>query len=277
MPVDNSPRPSGAHRPAGSSGGGVSKALIALIAALVVGALVVLGIWLFGQDDDDELAQGASDSASSPGSSEGSEDGASLPAGAAVPQGLDAEPTGVTVGEAGGPELTIFEDFQCPACKDFEDMLGEDINQRVDDGEVQVTYFPMTFLDGNIPGENSERATSAAYCALDQGRYREYHDIVFENQPQEGQGFEDAQLKDFGEQAGIEGDALSTFETCVDEGTYREYARASNARAGEIGVNGTPTVYLNGQRMELSNQEDFVTQVDEAGAPQTSDATPSAS
>lgn len=275
MPVDNSPRPSGAHRPAGSSGGGVSKALIALIAALVVGALVVLGIWLFGQDDENESEQGASSSSSQSGDE--SSDGETSSGDMAVPKGLDAKPSGVVTGEAGGPELIIFEDFQCPACKDFEDMLGEDINQRVDDGEVQVTYFPMTFLDGNIPGENSERATSAAYCALDQGRYREYHDIVFENQPQEGQGFEDAQLKDFGEQAGIEGDALSTFETCVDEGTYREYARASNARAGEIGVNGTPTVYLNGQRMELSNEEEFLTQLDEAGAPQKSDASPSAS
>ncbi|ACV06323.1 thioredoxin domain-containing protein [Kytococcus sedentarius] len=276
MPVDNSPRPSGAHRPAGSSGGGVSKALIALIAALVVGALVVLGIWLLGQGDDDDSTAAPS---SSTNSQSGSGDPSSgTPADMAVPQGMPEKPAGVTVGEAGGPELIIFEDFQCPACKSFEDLLGDDIATMIDDGKAQVTYFPKTFLDGNLGTDHSERAASAAFCASDGGKFREYHDALFANHPErEGDGWTDEQLKGFGKDAGLEGDALATFEKCVADGTYREYAKASEARSSEMGVMSTPTVYLNGQRMELTNAEDFRKQVDEAGAPQKSDASPSAS
>lgn len=276
MPVDNSPRPSGAHRPTGSSGGGVSKALIALIAALVVGALVVLGIWLFGQDDENESEQGASSSSSQSGDE--SSNGETSSGDMAVPKGLDAKPSGVVTGEAGGPELIIFEDFQCPACKSFEDLLGDDIATMIDDGKAQVTYFPKTFLDGNLGTDHSERAASAAFCASDGGKFREYHDALFANHPErEGDGWTDEQLKGFGKDAGLEGDALATFEKCVADGTYREYAKASEARSSEMGVMSTPTVYLNGQRMELTNAEDFRKQVDEAGAPQKSDASPSAS
>lgn len=276
MPVDNSPRPSGAHRPAGSSGGGVSKALIALIAALVVGALVVLGIWLFGQDDEKDSEQGASSSSSQSGDE--SSDGETGSGDMAVPKGLNAKPSGVVTGEAGGPELIIFEDFQCPACKSFEDLLGDDIATMIDDGKAQVTYFPKTFLDGNLGTDHSERAASAAFCASDGGKFREYHDALFANHPErEGDGWTDEQLKGFGKDAGLEGDALATFEKCVADGTYREYAKASEARSSEMGVMSTPTVYLNGQRMELTNAEDFRKQVDEAGAPQKSDASPSAS
>mgnify|MGYP002653344958 FL=1 len=63
----------------------------------------------------------------------------------------------------------------------------------------------------------------------------------------------------------------------MDDGTYREYAKASNAAANEMGVQSTPTIYLNGQRMELSNEEEFLKQLDEAGAPKKADAIPSAS
>lgn len=273
MPVDNSPRPSGAHAARTSGGGGVSKALIGLIAALLVGALVVLGIWLMNKDDDEKAADGASadgSSASSAGS-EGSADGE-----IAVPKGLPADASGLTVGKAGGPELALFEDFQCPACKAAEEVLGDEINKRIDAGELQVTYHAKTFLD-RLPGENSERAAGAAFCASDAGKFREYHDVIFANQPEEGVGYTDDVLKGFGKEAGIEGDALKTFESCVDDGTYRAYALKAEAYSNELGVTSTPTYFLNGQRMELTNLEDFQKALDEAGAPKKVDASADAS
>ncbi|WP_374929609.1 DsbA family protein [Kytococcus sedentarius] len=277
MPVDNSPRPSGAHRPSGApgGGGGVSKALIALIAALVVGALVVLGIWLFGQGDEDEPTDDTSNSSSEAGGdeSEGDDTGGEH---MAVPNGMEAEPAGVVTGKAGGPELIVFEDFQCPHCKTFEEMLGDDIKQRAQDGKIQATYFPMTFMDRDMV-DHSERATSAAFCAADQDKYVEFKDQVFANQKEDGSGWSDDDLKGYGKEIGLEGDALSTFEQCVQDGTYREYAKATNAAANEMGVQSTPTIYLNGQRMELSNEEAFLEELDSAGAPKKADASPSAS
>ncbi|MFC0359999.1 MULTISPECIES: DsbA family protein [Kytococcus] len=267
MPVDTSPRPSSAHRPKNSSGGGVSKALIALIAALLVAALVVVGIWAFGKKDDKPSSDESSTSTSSG-------DGSAAPA--KTPKGMKADKTGVVVGKAGRPELAIFEDFQCPGCKGFEDMLGEGISQRVDEGKLQVTYHPKTFLDNNFPGEHSTRAASAAYCAQDAGKFREYHNTVFKNQPEkEGDGWTDDDLKRFGKDAGIEGDALKTFEKCVDDKTYADYALKSEQYSNELGVTGTPTVYLNGELIDLQqlkSKEEFFSKIDEAGAPKKSDA-----
>ncbi|WP_462417652.1 DsbA family protein [Kytococcus sp. Marseille-QA3725] len=263
MPVDNSPRPSGTHRPKNSSGGGgVSKALIALIAALLVAALVVLGVWLFGKDDE---KKGGGEESSAASSEEGGSGGK-----VKAPKGMSADETGVVVGESGGPEVAIFEDFQCPGCKSMEELLGDEINKRVDSGDIQVTYHVKTFLDGNIPGENSVRAASAAFCAQDAGKFREYHDTVFDNQPEEGEGYTDDDLKKFGKDAGIKGGDLKTFEKCVDEGTYKELAQKSEAETSEMGVTSTPTVYINGEHHELSNKEDFVKALDEAGAPEKS-------
>lgn len=267
MPVDTSPRPSGAHRPKNSSGGGVSKALIALIAALLVAALVVLGIWAFGKKDgEDEPADDQSSSSSS---------GDESAAPAKTPKGLPKDASGITIGKAGGPELAVFEDFQCPGCKGFEDMLGEGISQRVDEGKLQVTYHLKTFLD-RMPGEHSVRAASAAYCASDAGKFREYHDTVFKNQPEnEGDGWTDDDLKRFGKDAGIEGDALKTFEKCVDDKTYTDYALKGEQYSNELGVTGTPTLYLNGELFDLQqlkSKEEFFAKLDEAGAPKKSDA-----
>jgi len=156
---------------------------------------------------------------------------------------------GVPVGSApeSAPALTIWEDFQCPACGAVEKLNGAGIQALAEEGAVRLIWRPTTFLDGNLRNDASARATAAWGCAVDQGKSVEYHDWVYANQPaQEGSGWTNDQLKQFGADVGIQGDAFTTFTSCIDDGTYLQWAKNSTAIFDRDGVQGTPAAFLNG-------------------------------
>jgi protein-disulfide isomerase len=166
-------------------------------------------------------------------------------------------PTGITADTGYGfqvntaadkPSVEIFEDFQCPACAQFEQTYGPLIQQEAADGNIQLTYRIMTFLDNNLNSDHSLRAANALGCSIDAGAGEPYHNTIYANQPaQEGAGWTDDQLKQFGADVGITGEAKTTFDQCVDAGTYEGWAQLSNQAAFDAGVTGTPTVQVNWQ------------------------------
>jgi protein-disulfide isomerase len=84
--------------------------------------------------------------------------------------------------------LVEFSDFQCPYCKKFTDEIEPAIMRDfVSTGKVLFKYVPYSFLDDNSPGRESKNAAEAAYCAGDQGKFWEYHDMLFTNQGGENQ------------------------------------------------------------------------------------------
>lgn len=93
---------------------------------------------------------------------------------------------GTTLGAAGAPvEISIYEDYQCPFCGQFSrETLPEVIENHVRNGEAAVESRPMTFL-----GEDSVEAAGAALAAGEQGRYWQYHSLLFENQGAENSGY----------------------------------------------------------------------------------------
>ncbi len=174
-------------------------------------------------------------------------------ASAAVPAGVlpsgDAHEFGVPYGTAaaGAPVLEIWEDFQCPSCRVVEEQNGAGISKLAEEGKVALIWRPTTFLDRNLQNDASARAVAAWGCAIDAGKTREFHDTVFTNQPEiEGDGYTQAQLIGFGEQAGISGDALATFTTCVTDGTYLTWAANSTQVFYDSEIQGTPYALLNG-------------------------------
>lgn len=97
----------------------------------------------------------------------------------APPSADSALPTGVTSANgygfqvntvAGAPSVEIFEDFQCPACANLEQVYGPMIQQLAADGEIQLTYRPMIFLDNNLNTDHSLRAANARLCHHRRGR-----------------------------------------------------------------------------------------------------------
>jgi protein-disulfide isomerase len=201
---------------------------------------------------------------------------------AALPTGVSSDTYGVPYGagwtaanEAKLPTLEIWEDFQCPICKEVEEVAGAQIEALADAGKVKLLYRPATFLDRNptVRADNtangnpnsSARATSAWGCAVDQGKSGEYHSAIFDAQPaQEGDGYSDQTLIDLGAQVGVADQAV--FATCVQEGTYLPWAANSDAeftKLSEAQANagnsrfGTPAAFLNGTLISNSDLVDI--------------------
>lgn len=189
---------------------------------------------------------------------------------AALPAGVTGPTYGASVGTVEQPVLDIYEDFQCPACAQFESATGPLLDEMVTASQVKVVYHPMNFLDKNLGNDSSTRAAAAFGCAVDAGATQKYHDVVFANQPaQEGTGYTQEQLKEFGVQAGISGAALDTFNACVDASTYLEWPTLVNQEASARGVSGTPTLYLNGEKIDqtkLTTVDAFKQMILDAGS-----------
>jgi protein-disulfide isomerase len=176
-------------------------------------------------------------------------------ANASVPAGVTAT-KGYPTGTATKPVLDIYEDFQCPNCRDFEAANRSQIEALATDGKAQVVYHTLTFLDSSNTAnggiaKSSTRAANAAACAQDQGTFLAYHDQLFRNQSQkEGAGWTDDQLKAFGSAAGIPDQ--SRFEQCVSSGQFNGFLTQVTAEADQRQVTGTPSFFVDGVAVDIT-------------------------
>ncbi len=143
--------------------------------------------------------------------------------------------------------LTIWEDFRCPACKSFEDLYRDVIHDLEAKGLLKVDYHLVTLIDAKMGGSGSLKAANAAACAQDAGKFTAYHDVLFQNQPQE---IDDAYGKNAKllELAGkVEGLDTPEFRRCVEDGTHNSWVAKSQETFAAQNFRGTPTVQLNGK------------------------------
>ncbi|ARF54847.1 DsbA family protein [Streptomyces gilvosporeus] len=194
------------------------------------------------------------------------------------------EKPSVPVGAPNAPvKLTVWEDFRCPACRQFETGFRPVIHELEDSGRLRTEYHLATIIDGNTGGRGSHTAANAALCAQDAGRFRAFHDMLYSQQPPEEQDrFADKkyllQLA-----VKIKGLPSSAFTKCVNDGRYDGFVEKSSTAFSGSGYQGTPTVLLGGK--DLSKEKggkfspaDFKKMVLEAskgkplGTPQTPQA-----
>jgi len=156
-------------------------------------------------------------------------------------------------------KLVEYADFQCPYCRVFHDDTEELIVENyVKTGKVYLTYRSFgNWVSQNAGGGNSESQDSAAaaYCAGDQGKFWEYHDILFANQNGENAGdFARRRLDAFAQQLGLDATA---FASCMDSNKYADKV-AQDQTDGVAAIKasptydpaqgyGTPSFFLNGQ------------------------------
>ena len=171
-------------------------------------------------------------------------------------------PVGVVGGTGGGilvdpaaanlkvPTVDVYADFQCPICGQFEATFGPTLTSLAKAGEIKYVVHMMSFLDTNLGNDSSKRATNAAACAADAGKFGEYHSAVFAGQPaKEGDGYTDAQLTEFAKTAGITGTALTTWQKCTSSGQHNQYVADVADTSGKAGITSTPTLKLNGKEI----------------------------
>jgi protein-disulfide isomerase len=171
--------------------------------------------------------------------------------------------TGFAVGNASAKAaVELYEDFQCPACREFEQDAGPALRAFVDAGAARVVYRPIAFLDRASTTRYSTRSLSAAACAADAGVFARMHDLLYANQPAEGTaGLTDDQLIALGRQAGASGEG---FAACVRDKRYRAWTATVTDTASKAGVNSTPTVRVNGQPLSNPTKENLTAAIQAA-------------
>ncbi len=167
---------------------------------------------------------------------------------------------GYSIGAPDAPvQMEVWEDFQCPYCARWtfqvEPLVLENL---VKTGLVRLTFRPMAFL-----GEESRWAVVAADLAAEQNRFWPFHDILFANQLGENVGsFGLDRLLAVGEMAGLDMDAYRAgLVLDVARERFARIQAASNAGAQALGITGTPSVVVNGTRLEAPDFESIVAAV----------------
>lgn len=153
--------------------------------------------------------------------------------------------------------LSIYEDFQCPHCRDFEKTFGPAINKIVESGAAAVDYNMVAILNKSNGGY-SARAANAAYCVADENKdaFVRFHSALFAQQPQEGSGTgpDNAALIETARQAGAGG----SVPDCVNKGRYDKMVKGLAAASK---ITATPTIRLNGQDISPANPDELLAKV----------------
>lgn len=201
--------------------------------------------------------------------------------------GGDATPTVVTEdgsirmsGAAPGTQpkavVTITEDFQCPACGQFEKTMGETVVGLAARPDVAVDYRTISFLDLNFKNKYSTSTMNASLCVAEAtGKkgdftiWKKYHDLLFANQVEEGtEGIPDDKLVALAKEAG----APDAVESCITDRSYGQWIRshsddvmANKFNPGQQ-FQGTPWVLVNGKTVNVKSPEELTNAVNAAVA-----------
>ena len=145
--------------------------------------------------------------------------------------------------------IDIWEDPQCPVCKNFEDANGDYIESLVRDKKATVRFHVLSFL-----GDESVRAANASFCAADEGQYLDFHHALYAVQsPLENSGFwSNEKLAAIGAKIGI---SSKKFADCVNKGSKIDLVKANYDSMEKFGVKGTPTVFINGKLWERKSPD----------------------
>ena len=162
----------------------------------------------------------------------------------------------------GDPNATIsiieFSDFQCPFCARFHiQTLPSILEEYVDQGKVKLIFrdFPIQNIHPNaLP------ASVAAECANEQGKFKEMHDKLFDNQ-QEWSGLEMTKTVLLFSQYALEiGVEQEIFDSCLTSGKYIEEIRNDLKDGRDYGVSGTPGFFIGNDQIgyvELKGAQPF--------------------
>jgi protein-disulfide isomerase len=154
-------------------------------------------------------------------------------------------------------QLVEFLDFECPSCGSIHPVVEELKTEFGDRITFVHRHFPLTMHP------NSGQAALAAEAAAQQGRYQEMANRLFETQP-EWAGSRESQaplFRSYAEEMGLD---LALFDAAVADQQTEERVLADIADGEALGVTGTPTFFLNGEKLTLTTKADFRQQLADA-------------
>ena len=172
---------------------------------------------------------------------------------------------GILKGNPDAPVQVIeFADFECPGCAHFATITGPDVMRRlVETGEVAFRFFdlPLDMHRHSVPAHN------AAHCANEQGKFWEYHDLLFDGQFEwNTQGTRNPKrlFEGYARRVGLD---LAQWRDCYDTGRMLPQIMANRDEANRLRVSSTPTFIIGDQMVSGSIPYDqFRRMVDAAKA-----------
>jgi protein-disulfide isomerase len=207
------------------------KISAALVAAFVVAVAVFLGV-----------SRGNSDTSGAESS------------GAAV---VRDDSHRLSTADDGNVTLVEFLDFECESCLaayPFVEQLRDEYDGRV---TFVARYFPM-------PGHaNAENAAVAVEAAAQQGRFEDMYHRMYETQTEWGESQESkaALFRSFAEDLGLD---MADYDAAVSDPATLERVLQDREDGLALGVEGTPTFFLNGEKVEAETTDEFVELIDAA-------------
>ncbi|MFI7415626.1 DsbA family protein [Streptomyces sp. NPDC049627] len=175
-----------------------------------------------------------------------------------LPERLGADGITISVGDPGAPvKVHLYEDPRCPYCEEFETTGGgPQLRQALLDRWARAEYTLASFLDDRVGGLGSKKAVNALRAALEEGKFVEYHEVLYANQPEESvDGYTDAYLLQLAGK--VEGLRSAKFDAAVRSMKYRAFVNASEEAYEKAGGAkepegpGTPTAVINDKRIPL--------------------------
>lgn len=161
--------------------------------------------------------------------------------------------------------ITVVEDFQCPACKQFESIMGPTLNGFKDNPKVAVDYVSINMLDQMSTTEYSTRAANASMCVAEKtgkdgdfDTWMTFHNALFTSQPAEGgAGLADTQLVSIAKDAGV-----TDVADCIKNLEYSKWIDEATATTmGQPGFEGTPSVRINGDVVKVGTPDELQAKV----------------
>ena len=144
------------------------------------------------------------------------------------------------LGDPDAPVTIVeFGDYQCHQCYNwFHNTKPAITRDYIDTGKANLVFVDMAFL-----GRDSSPAAQATYCAEDQGKYWEYHDMLYNAQEDkiDGGWANTERLKAFAFSMGLD---MELFESCLDSGKYSKRVQYNTQQARDHGVRGTPGFFI---------------------------------
>ncbi len=146
-------------------------------------------------------------------------------------------PQDLVRGNADAPVTVIeFSDFECPYCARVQSTIKSVEKTYGDKVRLVFRHYPLPFH------KKAPKASEAAQCAADQGRFWEYHDALFEDQDD----FSVPHLKKLA--VGLKLD-IGQFNKCLNGNRHADRVAADLAEGRRLGISGTPTFFINGIKL----------------------------
>jgi protein-disulfide isomerase len=169
----------------------------------------------------------------------------------------------VVVGDDNAPvKVLVYEDFQCPFCRQLEDQTRDFLSENAAAGKVQVEYRPINLLE-DLP--YSAKALNAFAAVLKHGTPEQalkLHNLLYENQPYESDSAKvtDADIAKLVAASGAKGADIDAALATTDSAFFASAQQAMQ----DAQVQGTPTVLVDGKPVSGASLPDIVDAIEKA-------------